>query len=219
MRVAGLPRDTAVNMASILSLNDDCLYRIISYLDDPFSFRSIALTCKTFLQVINSTRNILHPKLLRAKAEYYIKCYLVDITNCKSKGRDSEAYDKYCKLRDLLSNSVRLTTAKEILTYAKVMDVWQKYGAVAAKLFTWIRNQETSKEEGEPRATCSTEYGSTTLHLPGCDKKLVIDTSYFHDYIGNYDDELSIHVTCGDLDVKSEGELTLQFLVLRLYKQ
>ena len=165
--------------------------------------------------MINSTRNILHPKLLRAKAEYYIKCYLVDITNGK-KSWNSGDYDKYCKLRDLLSNSVRLTTAKEILTYAKVMDVWQKYGAVAAKLFTWIRNQETSKEEGEPRATCSTEYGSTTLHLPGCDKELVIDTSYFHDYIGNYDNELSIHVTCGDLDVKSEGEFTVSGLILRL---
>ena len=162
--------------------------------------------------MINSTKNILHPKLLRAKAEYYIKCYLVDITNGKSKGRDSGAYDKYCKLRDLLSNSVRLTTAKEILTYAKVMDVWQKKGPVATKLFTWIRNQEISKEEGEPRETCITEYRSTTLHLPGCDKNLVINTKYFRDYIGNYDNELSIHVTCGDLDIKSEGEFAFFFL-------
>lgn len=76
---------------------------------------------------------------------------------------------------------------------------------MAAKLFTWIRKQKSSTEEGEPRATCSTEYRSVTLHLPGCDKNLKIDTTYFHDYIGNYDNKLSIHVTCGDLDVKSEG--------------
>ena len=34
---------------------------------------------------------------------------------------------------------------------------------------------------------------------------MVIETSYFNDYGHNYDPELSIHITCGDLDVKSEG--------------
>ncbi|KAJ7377566.1 hypothetical protein OS493_028124 [Desmophyllum pertusum] len=124
-------------MASILALNDDCLHRIVSYLDDPSSFYSIAGTCKRFLQVTKSTSH--------------------------------------------------------------------KNGPVAAKLFTWIRNRETNREEGEPRSTCVTEYQSVTLHLPSCDKNMVIDTKYFHDYIGNYDDELSIHVTCDDLDITSEG--------------
>ena len=62
---------------------------------------------------------------------------------------------------------------------------------------------------GEPRATCLTQYRSVTLHLSSCDENMVINTSYFHDYIGNYVDELSIHVTCGDLDLTSEGELKL----------
>ena len=186
-------------MASILSLNDNCLSRIISYLEDPLSFHSVALSCKRVQQVIENTRSILHPKLLRAKAEYYIKRYLVEIAG----GRD---YGKYSKLENLLSNAARLTAAKDLLTYAKVVDIWERNGPVAAKLFTWIRKQKSSTEEGEPRATCSTEYRSVTLHLPGCDKNLKIDTTYFHDYIGNYDNKLSIHVTCGDLDVKSEGQ-------------
>ncbi|PFX21592.1 uncharacterized protein LOC111335380 [Stylophora pistillata] len=108
----------------------------------------------------------------------------------------------YDKLEDLLSNAARLTEAKKLLTYAKVVDVWEKNGPVAAKLFTWIKNQEKSTEKGEPRMTCVTEYRSVTLHLPGCDKDLKIDTTYFYDYHDNYYNELRIHVTCGDLDVK-----------------
>lgn len=197
-------------MASLLALNDDCLHRIVSCLDDPHSFYSIALTCKRLLQVTKSTRNVIHSKLLRSKAEFYIKSYLVDITNVNGRTRDTSlgSNDKYCKLRDLLEGSARLTAAKGRLSYAKVIDVWQKNGPVVAKLFTWIRNQESSVEEGEPRATCITKYESVTLHLPSCDKDMVIETRYFHDYIGNYNDELSIHVTCGDLDVTSEGKLS-----------
>lgn len=197
-------------MASLLALNDDCLHRIVSCLDDPHSFYNISLTCKRLLHVTKSTRNVIHSKLLRSKAEYYIKSYLVDITNTSGgRARRSDDYDKYCKLRDLLQGSARLTAAKGILSYAKVIDVWQKNGPVVAKLFTWIANQEDSVEEGEPRATCITQYRSVTLHLPSCDKKMVIDTTYFRDYIGNYDNELSIHVTCGDLDVTSEGKLNM----------
>ncbi|KAL9982370.1 hypothetical protein ACROYT_G004403 [Oculina patagonica] len=195
-------------MASLLSLNDDCLHGIVSCLDDPCSFYSIALSCKRLLQVTKSTRNVIHSKLLRSKAEFYIKSYLVDITNIngRSRGADSpDPYDKYCRLRDLLHGSARLTETKGILSYAKVIDIWQKNGPVVAKLFTWIRNQESNEKEGWPRATCITKYESVTLHLASCDKDMVIKTKYFHDYIGNYDDELSIHVTCGDLDITSEG--------------
>jgi len=146
---------------------------------------------------------------LQSKAEYYIKSFLVDIANTRDgRSRRSDDYDKYCKLRDLLQGSVRLTAAKGILSYAKMIDVWQKNGPVVAKLFTWIADREASVEEGEPRATCTTRYRSVTLHLPSCDKNMVINTKYFHDYIGNYDDELSIHITCGDLDVTSERKLT-----------
>ena len=199
----------ASKMASLLALNDDCLHRIVSCLDDPGSFYNISLTCKRLLQVTKSTRNVIHSKLLQLKAEYCIKSYLVDITNTSggSRAGKSDDYDKYCKLRDLLHGSARLTAAKGTLSYAKVIDVWQQNGPVVAKLFTLIGNRETSVEEGEPRATCSTQYRSVTLHLPSCDKNMVIDTKYFHDYIGNYDNELSIHVKCGDLDLTSERKL------------
>ena len=200
VRDSGLSCTQFRNMASILTLNDDCLCRIISFLDDPLSFYSVALTCKRVKQVIRSTRSILHPKVLLAKAEYYIKCYLVEI-------RDGER-DMYDKLEDLLSNAARLTEAKKLLTYAKVVDVWEKNGPVAAKLFSWIKNQEKSTEKGEPRMTCVTEYRSVTLHLPDCDKDLKIDTSYFYDYHDNYYNELRIHVTCGDLDVKWNGKFS-----------
>ena len=129
--------------------------------------------------MVNNTRSILHPKVLLAKAEYYIKCYLVEITDDKSD------YRKFSKLEDLLSNAVRLTEAKKTLTFAKLVNVWEKNGPVVAKLYTWIRNQESRTENGEPRATCVT---------------------YFYDYYNNYDNELSIHITCGDMDVKWEGK-------------
>ena len=199
-----------IKMASLLTLNDDCLNRIVSYLDDLGSFYNISLTCKRLLQVTKSTRNVIHSKILQSKAEYYVKSYLVNMTNTSGgRARRSDDYDKYCKLRDLLHASARLMAAKGTLSYAKVIDVWQQNGPVVAKLFTWIANRESSEERGEPRATCITQYRSVTLRLPSCDKNMVIDTKYFHDYIGNYDDELSIHVTCGDLDVTSEGELNI----------
>ena len=164
-------------MASLLALNDDCLHRIVSCLDDPGSFYNISLTCKRLLKVTKSTRNVMHSKLLQSKAEYYIKSYLVDITNTSGgRARKSDDYDKYCKLRDLLDGSARLTAMKGTLSYAKVIDVWQQNGPVVAKLFTWIANRETSREDGEPRATCSTQYRRVTLHLPSCDKNMVINT-------------------------------------------
>ena len=210
-------------MAIILSVNYDCLHRILSFIDDPHSFHSIALTCKRFRQVINSTRNILHPKLLRAKAEYYIKCYIVDITNGKPcSGRLGDDYGKLCKLRDRLHKTVHLTTAKELLSYAKVVNVWQENGPVAAELFTWTRDLETRMDEDDEPASCFTEVRNVTLHLPSCKKNMVISTKTFTDYVGisadsDYDEDdydsnddddeehATIRISCGDLHVKSQG--------------
>ena len=190
-------RDTPeLKMASLLSVTDDCLRKIVSYVDDLSSFYSFALTCQRFLQVIKNTRSVLHTKLLRAKAEYFIKRYVVEVIG---------HYRKLRKLEDLLRNSARLTEAKGTLTYDKVIDVWRKNGPVVAKLFTWILKQGSSREEGEPRATCFTECRSLTLQLPSYGKQMVIKTSFFRDYNGMYDPELSIQVTSGELDVKSEG--------------
>ena len=184
------------NMASILSLTDDCLHRIVSFIDDPSSFYSITLTCKRLLQITSNTRSVLHTNLVRLKAEYFMKCFVVE------NGCD---YDKFCRFRDFLNESARLIEVKGMLSYNKVIEIWQRNGPVVAKLFTWFRDKEFSVEEGEPRATCFTEHRKVELYLPRCGKRMVIETSYFNDYGHNYDPELSIRVTCGDLDVTSQG--------------
>ena len=61
-----------------------------------------------------------------------------------------------------------------------------------------IRRVEQKKANWERPVSPNIKY------FPGCDKDLKIDTTIF--YSGDYDSELTIHVTCGDLDVKSEGE-------------
>ena len=125
----------------------------------------------------------------------------MEISDCSSDN------NKFRNLENLLSNATRLAAARELLTYAKVVNAWARIGPAAAKLFTWIRNQESRKEEGVQLATCFTESRSVTLHLPGCDKDLKIDTTYLHTQIDDdNDNKLSIHATCGDVDVTSEGE-------------
>ncbi|KAJ7343082.1 hypothetical protein OS493_040623, partial [Desmophyllum pertusum] len=100
----------------------------------------IAGTCTRFLHVTQSTRNLLPFESFTVKqVEYYIKCSIVDIS--AKFNTHTDGYYKYCKLRKLLHDSASLTAAKGTLTYAKVMDVWQKNGPVAAKLFTWITNR------------------------------------------------------------------------------
>ena len=125
-----------------------------------------------------------------------MKCFLVE------NGCD---YDTFGRFRDFLNESARLIEVKGMLSFDKVIEIWQRNGPVVAKLFTLFRDKEFSVEEGEPRATCFTEHRKVELYLPSCGKRMVIETSYFNDYGHNYDPELSIRVTCGDLDVTSEG--------------
>lgn len=66
-------------MASVYSLNGDCLRPILCFLDDPASFYNFALTCKRLLKVTKSTENAVHPNILRTKAECYLKHYLVEL--------------------------------------------------------------------------------------------------------------------------------------------
>ena len=64
-----------------------------------------------------------------------------------------------------------------------------------------IRRVEQKKANWERPVSPNIEY------LPGCDKDLKIDTTYLHTQIDDdNDNKLSIHATCGDLDVTSEGE-------------
>ena len=80
------------SMASISSLTDDCLFKIVSYIDDPGSFHSFILTCRRFPQVTGKVSSILHTNLLKAKAEFLIKSYIVyDV------GKDGDDFDKFDK--------------------------------------------------------------------------------------------------------------------------
>ena len=182
-------------MASILSLTDDCLLKILSFLDDPYVFHSFILTCQRFYHVSKNANSVLPLKLLKSKAENYVKRYIVG---------EGKSYDKYCCLVDLLRRLSHLSASRRSLTYDKVVKAWQRCGPVVAKLLTWFRSAESSREEGEPRATCYTESGKFTLQLPSCAKKMAIETSHFGDYGHNYDRELTICVSCEDLNAKSE---------------
>ena len=176
---------TSRSMASILSLTDDCLFKIVSYIDDPGSFHSFILTCRRFPQVTRKANSILHTNLLKAKAEFFIKSYIVhDI------GEAGDDFDKFDKLRNLLYESAQLIAARGVLTYDRVMDVWQRNGPVAAKLFTWIRNQISSVDY-----SCKRQ--SVTLYLPKCELSMVINCSF-------YREDLKISVTCGDICRNSE---------------
>ena len=178
-------------MASILILPDDCLHKIISFIEVPSSFHSITLTCQRFLQVTKNTTSVLHSNLLRAKAEYLIKCCIVE-------NRNEGMFTVREDLIPMLRGCARLTAAKKTLTPDRVADVWQQNGPVAAKLFTWIR--ELHVEE------FLTGFEKTvTLHLPSCKRNIVIQTRDYHSF-GN-DDALcpNIDATCGDLNLMSGG--------------
>ena len=187
-------------MASVLSLPDDGLCIIVSFIDDPSSFYSFALTCQRFLQVTKNAKRVLHTKLLRTKAEHFIKRYVGEIY-------DDD--DKLSKIQGLLRDYEVLNDTKLQLTYDKVIDFLQKNGPVAAKLLTWFVNEEFSREHCEHSATSFTDCRSVTLHLPSCGKLVTIKTTVKHCVIGDYDHVIyadsksSIHVTCGDLDVNS----------------
>ena len=182
-------------MASILSFTDDCLLRILSFFDDPFVFHCFILTCQRFYHVSKNANSVLQLKLLKSKAENYVKRYIVG---------EGNSYDKYRSFVNLLHRLSHLSTSKRLLTYDKVVDAWQRCGPVVAKLLTWFRGAESSREEGEPRATCYTESRKFSLQLPSCAKKMVIETTHFGDYGHNYDRELTIRVSCEDLKAKSE---------------
>ena len=200
-----------VKMASILSLPDDCLHKIVSFIEDPSSFKSITLTCQRFLQVTKNTRSVLNSNLLRAKAEYLIKYCIV------KRRRTSFLYHRSPTdvarraefdgndLIALLRGCARLTTTKSTFTYDKVVDVWQSNGPVAAKLFTLVRNLELESHSEKKNQTTFGESRRITLHLPSSEKTMVIQTQYLGDYSIGITPRLNIQITCGDLTVKSEG--------------
>ena len=158
---------------------------------------------------------------MRAKAEYLIKCCIVEWREAKfnpspkhSRYSPSSPLNDACRAEydgydivALLQGCARLTTTKRTLTYDKVVEVWQRNGPVAAKLLTWVRNfiESYSRNQGSAMETTFSESRSLTLHLPSCERSMVIQSRYFGDYSHEIVPSLSIQVTCGDLTLKSEG--------------
>ena len=194
----GLARDEfTINMASILSLPEECLCKIVSFIDHPRTFYNVALTCKRLLQVTRNTRCVLHAHLLKFKALYFIRRYDVE-TDLDEEKRD--------KMRKLVCGCAQLTKAREFLTYDKVIDLWQKNGPVAAKLLTWVRNQQ----DGDEVFFCDDWDGfitinknqTLTLRLPGGGQTLVIETDYVEEYPIEEDSKITmIHITSEDLQL------------------
>lgn len=203
-------------MASILSLPDECLCMIVSCIDDPSSFFNMSLTCKSF-QKATTAKSALNTKLLKAKAEYYVKSYIV-ATSLSKRYISTPIRDKFNKLMIFLRNTARFTATKELVTYDKVIDAWQRNGPVAAKLLTWLRNKESTVEKNIKRLhsteTSSKKNWSITLHLPGCEKTMIIKTSYFvksgnllfHSTQTNK--QIGIQIKCGDIDVTAKFSLS-----------
>ena len=194
----GLARDEfTINMASILSLPEECLCKIVSFIYHPRTFYSVALTCKRFLQVTRNTRCALHSHLLQFKAGYFTGRYYVEID------LDEEKREK---MRKLLCGCAQLTKAREFLSYDKVIDLWQKNGPVAAKLLTWVRNQQDGDEvffrdDWDGFMTINKNQ-TLTLRLPGGGQTLVIETDYVEEYPIEEDSKITmIHITSEDLQL------------------
>ena len=191
-------------MASILSLPEECLGEIVSFICDRRTFYSVALTCKRFLQVTRNTRCAPHSRLLQFKAEYFIRRYNDEID------LDEEKRDKSDKMKKLVSACAQLAKAREFLTYDKVIELWQKNGPVAAKLLTWVRNQQLDRDEvisvdySEGISLTWRKNQTLTLRLPSGRQTLVIETDVnFTTY--STQEELSkitmIHITSEDLQL------------------
>ena len=211
----GLARDEfTVNMASILSLPEECLCKIVSFISHPRTFYSVALTCKRFLQVTRNTRCVLHTRLLKFKALYFIRRYDVEID------LDEEKRDK---MRKLVCGCAQLTKAREFLTYDKVIDLWQKNGPVAAKLLTWFRNQQLDSdgEIFDNSEGISWYDGQTlTLGLPSGRQTLVIKTAVcvtqYH--TGEESSKITlIHITSEDLQLDVKFKEPIEWWSRELY--
>ena len=180
---------------SILSLPDECLENIFSFVDDPFTFGSIALTCKRFLRLTENHGRVMHTNLLKSKAEYYIKLWTAQSRRPLGNG-DNRFCDDIDHIHKLLCDCATLTASKNAVTHDKVMAVWERNGPVAAKLFTWVRDLKCTVYH-----FLSRERRNVTLHLPKCNKSMMIRASLERESSGmTYP---SLRIKCGDLCVKS----------------
>ncbi len=206
---------TSFSMASILSVNDDCLCELLSYIDDPRTFYNISLTCKRLVQVTKCSKKVLHSNLLHVKAKFYMKSFIADALSTEYVTDNIEECKEYCILRNIVDGALQLAQSANMLTYARVVDVWERYGPVAATLTTWMRNEKFRKEYDEPHAGHVTEENIVLLDLPGCGKNMSLNGIFSYDPGQiNRDSGFYIYVNCGELDVDTDGATSESFLAV-----
>jgi len=183
---------------SILSLNDDCLINILSCLDDFTSFYNFALTCKRFHEVTLNPRDW-HVNVAKRKAEFYIKQFIA--YECHLGDLDGAGINKELRKLQLLVREARNCSMSPQNTFPKVVGLWKSCGLVAAKLYTWIKSSDIELEEGGRTKESGRIRKRLTIHLPNCDEDLTITTLYI-DYVDNYSREITIKVSCGELNIE-----------------
>lgn len=118
---------------AFLSLNDDCLLNILSYLDDPWSFYSFSLACRRFYDVsLKSSRYTEH---LKSKIKYYALKFYCEYEH-ELKDQSHHCNERYIK------HLVRVAETYKLIqpTQDNILKVWQLKGPVAAEIVTWIKD-------------------------------------------------------------------------------
>jgi len=164
--------------------------------------------------LIQNSKQLWPTDLLSARAEYFIKQWIVLLlVSAVASDKHNDAYTTCMTLAKLLETVGTQATRRQLITHDKVQSTWEKHGPVVSQLLLWLRRLDEWDENGEPRATCFTEMKRIVLELPcsscgggGVEGKRVleIETRHFGDYGHNYDRELSVKAKCGNVQAKCE---------------
>lgn len=163
---------------SILSLNNDSLAHIIAFIDDPFSFNSVLISCKRLHQIATSMESHWHSNIKRAKIETPLK---KDITEIFSSGEYcDDRTELWCVLDELFDDAIDYAFKKTFWNHSKLVQVWENCGPVAAKLYTWTRSMRHTVRASTYGPKYSSLAWEFTIHLPGCDEYMTFYTNYTH---------------------------------------
>lgn len=175
---------------TILDLNDDCLITVLSILDLK-SFYNFTLTCKRFNQVSSNNSRCWPLKVLKRKAEFYLKKFIV--LNCRFELDNGG--DELAELKDLLQNASKCSESVEG-KLREVQNVWDICGPVAAKLFTLVESIEEMVYSSAPVVEGTSFERFLFLELPKCNEELYIHTLVYVDLTGSHDNEVCVIVNC-----------------------
>lgn len=199
---------------SILSLNDDCLSHIVAFIDIPFSFHSVMLSCKRLNQIATSMESdIWHSNIKRAKIENPLKKAIIEIFSSGEFCDDRT--ELWFVLDELFDNAIDYSFKKAFWNHPKLVEVWQNYGPVAARVFTWIRSMKHTANVSNHGPKFSSLRWEFTIHLPGSNQDMAFHANYIHPNdpvdaeIGSNRLGLSLHITCGESLHSYQGSMSM----------